>query len=50
MLSFKLTEAESRDYDMVKAKFEAHFVKKKNVIYERAICVARKRMKQWIRS
>lgn len=34
LLSFKLTEAEANDYDTVKSKFEAHFVKKKNVIYE----------------
>ncbi len=46
MLSFKLTEAESSN--IVKDKFEAHFVKKTKE--QNSICVARKRMKQWIRS
>lgn len=36
LLSFRLSEAEAEDYDTVKARFEAYFVKKKNVIYERA--------------
>ena len=34
--SFRLSAADSKNYDTVKAKFEAHFVKKRNVIYERA--------------
>ena len=34
--SFRLSVADINNYDTVKAKFEAHFVKKRNVIYERA--------------
>ena len=35
--SFGLTEADSKKYDTVLAKFEAHFVKRRNVIFsERA--------------
>ena len=34
--SFRLSVADSKNYDTVKVKFEAHFVKKRNVIYERA--------------
>ena len=34
--SFVLTPEESQDYNEVKGKFEAYFVVKKNVIYERA--------------
>jgi len=34
--SFKLSEDEQKNYDTVKAKFDRHFVKKHNVIYERA--------------
>ena len=34
--SFRLSVADNNNYDTVKAKFEAHFVKKRNVIYERA--------------
>ena len=34
--SFGLSEEESSRYETVKAKFESYFVKKKNVIYERA--------------
>lgn len=36
MASFGLNEADSKKFDTVKAKFEAHFVKKKNVVFERA--------------
>ena len=36
MLSFNLTEAEGKDFDTVKAKFNGYFIKKRNVIYERA--------------
>ena len=36
MLSFHLTEDEACHYDRVKGKFENHFVKKRNTIYERA--------------
>ena len=34
--SFHLTKEEVKIYDMVKDKFDDHFVKKHNVIYERA--------------
>ena len=34
--SFRLEASESNKYDVVKAKFESHFVKRRNVIYERA--------------
>ena len=34
--SFHLTEEEMKTYDTVKDKFKNHFVKKHNVIYERA--------------
>ena len=34
--SFPLSAADSKKYDTVKAKFDAHFVKRRNVIYERA--------------
>ena len=36
LCSFRLSVADNKNYDTVKAKFEAHFVKKRNVIYERA--------------
>ena len=32
----KLSLADQKDYDTVKAKFDRHFVKKHNVIYEPA--------------
>ena len=32
--SSRLSAADSKKYDTVKAKFEAHFVKTRNVIYE----------------
>ena len=34
--SFKLSSDELKKYDTVKAKFDQHFVKKRNVIFERA--------------
>jgi len=34
--SFQLTEEQSKTYATVKEKFDNHFVKKHNVIYERA--------------
>ena len=34
--SFKLTEEQAKKYDTVKSKFESHFVKTRNVIFERA--------------
>ena len=36
MLSFHLAPDDACDYDKVKDRFERHFVKKRNVIYERA--------------
>ena len=34
--SFRLSEEDSTKYSVVRAKFDAHFVKRRNVIYERA--------------
>ena len=34
LTSFKLTEEQQKEYDTVVAKFEHHFVKKRNVIFE----------------
>ena len=34
--SFRLSAADSKKYDTVKVKFDTHFVKRRNVIYERA--------------
>jgi len=34
--SFSLSEADKKKYDTVKAKFDSRFVKRRNVIYERA--------------
>ena len=36
VVSFGLTIEESKQYNVVKGKFEAHFVVKRNVIFERA--------------
>ena len=36
MLSFHLTDDQACDYSLVKEKFTRHFVKKRNIIYERA--------------
>jgi len=36
VMSFGLTTEEAKQYNMVKGKFEAHFVVKRNVIFERA--------------
>jgi len=33
---FQLSDEDAKKYNVVKAKFESHFVKKRNVIYERA--------------
>ena len=35
-LAFKLSVEDMKKYDMVKGKFDNYFVKKKNIIYERA--------------
>lgn len=32
--SFNLSEAKKKDYELVKLKFNAHFVKRRNMIYE----------------
>ena len=34
--SFRLSEEDAKSYDTVKSKFDGHFVKRRNVIYERA--------------
>ena len=34
--SFGLSEDDKAKYDIVVAKFESHFIKKKNIIFERA--------------
>ena len=31
--SFKLSDEDAKKYSMVKAKFEDHFIKKRNMIY-----------------
>ena len=36
LLSFKLTEAQLKKYDVVKKYFDDHFVVRRNVIFERA--------------
>ena len=43
LASFGLSEEDSRVYQIVKTKFEAHFVKKRNVVFERAKFNIRKR-------
>ena len=34
--SFGLSEEDKKNYETVKSKFDSHFVKRRNVIYERA--------------
>jgi len=34
--SFQLSKDDLKKYDTVKQKFDGHFVKKRNIIYERA--------------
>ena len=34
--SFRLSEADSKKYDTVTSKFDSYFIKRRNVIYERA--------------
>ena len=36
LTSFRLSEADGKKYRVVKEKFENHFVKRRNKIYERA--------------
>ena len=36
LCSFRLSEADSKNYDSVVSAFDSHFVKQRNVIYERA--------------
>ena len=40
--SFKLSAEDSKNYQVVKDKFEGHFVKRRNVIFERAKFNSRK--------
>ena len=40
--SFDLADEDKKKYSEVKAKFESHFVKRRNVIYERAVFNKRK--------
>ena len=40
--SFKLSEEDSKSYEVVREKFERHFVKRRNVIFERAKFNSRK--------
>ncbi len=40
--SFALSEDEMKVYDTVKGKFESHFVKRQNIIFERAKCNMRR--------
>ena len=40
--SFKLSDADTKKYSVVKEKFEDHFIRKRNVIYERARFNSRK--------
>ncbi len=35
MRSFQLSVADTKKYDMVKAKFDSHFVKQRNVFFKR---------------
>ena len=43
--SFKLSDTDVKKYSVVKEKFEDHFIKKRNVIYERARFNSRKQEK-----
>ena len=36
LLSFKLTEAQLKKYDVVKKSFDDHFVVRRNIIFDRA--------------
>ena len=45
--SFALSDADKKKYQTVMDKFEAHFVKKRNIIYERARFNMRKKESQW---
>ena len=36
MGSFSLSDEDSKKFGTIKAKFEAHFIKKRNVVFERA--------------
>lgn len=50
--SLHLLEADSKKYDKVKSEFEAHFVQKRNIIYNTpsSIFADRKKAKQWMHS
>ena len=47
--SFSLSEEDQKKYNTVKAKFDGHFVKRRNTIFERAKFNSR-RQEQWISS
>ena len=36
LYSFQLSETDSKKYEVVKGKFDSHFIKRRNVIFERA--------------
>ena len=40
--SFELTDAQAKEYERVKGKFNSHFIKRRNIIFERAIFNKRK--------
>ena len=46
--SFHLAEADAKKYKTVKERFDGHFVKKRNVIYERARFNQRTRLSIWV--
>lgn len=49
--SFKLSDADSKKYSEVKAKFEEHFIKKRNVMSELNLTVVSRRKESlWTRS
>ena len=50
VMSFGLTAEEAKQYNVVKGRFEAHFVVKRNVIFERASSTweVNKMVSQWV--
>jgi hypothetical protein len=52
LISLSLTEDELKDYSVVKAKLEGHFVRKRNVVFERSRLIndARKKVRLLTRS
>ena len=49
LYSFQLSETDSKKYEVVKGKFDSHFIKRRNVIFERAKLTEgdKKRVSQW---